>query len=173
MAAGYNGVTDMDIQRHPSHSHRLRILLVEDHDDTAKTTALLLQQDGYEVHVVADGPAALQATEAVEPDVVLLDVGLPGMDGYELAKCLRERMTAKRPFLVAITGYGTEEDRRRSEEAGIDLHLLKPVEFTELSRLLARFQAIVTPGGLRLAAPSDQDTGPLLSKEPLLCRATR
>ena len=80
------------------------------------------------------------------PDVVLLEIRLPKMDGWEVARRLREQATVKPPFCIAVTGYGMEADRRRSEEAGIDLHLLKPVEPSYLRRLLARFQTIVGSG---------------------------
>jgi len=112
--------------------------LVEDHADTAVTTALLLQMFGHEVQVNMDGPAALNAVNAQEPDVVLLDLGLPKMDGYEVARRLRALQTQKQPILIALSGYGGPEEERRCEDAGIDLHLLKPVDPEQLKRILAR-----------------------------------
>jgi len=91
------------------------------------------------VQVASDGPSACQAALNKLPDVVLLDLALPGMDGWEVAKRLRGRTWEKKPFLIALTGYGGEEDRRRSLEAGIDLHLVKPVEPDFLRRVLERF----------------------------------
>jgi CheY-like chemotaxis protein len=121
----------------------LRILVVEDQADTAATLALLLRMEGHEVQVAPDGPAAVGAVQTAPPDVLLLDIGLPGMSGWEVARWVTEQPAKKRPLLVAITGYGREEDRRRSEEAGIDLHLVKPVDPEKLLGLLRRFRRVV------------------------------
>ncbi len=83
-----------------------------------------------------DGPTALHQFESIDPGFVLLDIGLPGMDGYEVARSIRERANSGRTVLVALTGYGREEDRRRSREAGFDHHLVKPVEFDTVLSLL-------------------------------------
>jgi CheY-like chemotaxis protein len=124
----------------------LRILIVEDDEDTAASLAMLLRLYGHEVEVAADGPSAFRALEANSPDVVLLDIGLPKMNGWQVAKQIREKATRKRPFLVAVTGYGMQADRLRSQEAGIDLHLVKPVDPVELLNLLRRFQTLIMPG---------------------------
>ena len=124
----------------------LRVLVVEDHPHTAQTTAHLLRKYGYHVDVAANGIAALDALQADPVDVVLLDLGLPGMDGRQVAKRVTEdwsNTNGKRPLLVAVTGYGQEEDRRRSAQAGIDLHLTKPVDPRQLQNLLNRFHRIV------------------------------
>jgi CheY-like chemotaxis protein len=121
----------------------LRILLVEDDGDSAETLAVLLRIYGHEVQVARDGPTALRLAADQPPDVALLDLGLPGMDGYEVARRLREREADKLLLLIAVTGYGRDEDRRRSKEAGIHLHLLKPVDGEALNRLLERFKAII------------------------------
>jgi CheY-like chemotaxis protein len=118
----------------------LRVLVVEDQADTAATLALLLRMEGHEVQVAPDGPAAVGAVQTASPDVLLLDIGLPGMSGWEVARWVTEQPAEKSPLLVAITGYGREEDRRRSEEAGIDLHLVKPVDPEKLLGLLRRFR---------------------------------
>jgi two-component system CheB/CheR fusion protein len=123
----------------------LHILVVEDDADTAESTAILLCSFGHRVQIASDGPAACQAALSKPPDVVLLDLGLPGMDGYEVARRLQAPSWEKRPFLIAITGYSSEEDRRRSLQAGIDLHLLKPVDPDFLRRLLGRFYRIILP----------------------------
>jgi CheY-like chemotaxis protein len=115
---------------------RLRILLAEDHPDCAATTARLLGLWGHEVEIATDGPSALQAALARRPDVVLLDIALPGMDGWAVAKRLHERADGTRPLLVAISGYGSESDRRQSSASGIDVHLTKPVDPEELKRVL-------------------------------------
>ena len=121
----------------------LRILVIEDDADCAESTALLLRLWGHQVEVVRDGAAALQAAQACLPDVLLLDLGLPEMIGYDVARRLREQPEPKRPFVIALTGFGRQENRRRSAESGIDLHMLKPVDPGRLKMLLARFQGIL------------------------------
>jgi len=121
----------------------LRLLIVEDHADTSASMELLLSLNGFEVQTAPDGPTALEAARDFHPEVVLLDIGLPGMNGYEVARRLRAEYLAQPPFLVAITGYGQAEDRLRSERAGIDLHLLKPTDPEQLIGLLQRFQQVV------------------------------
>jgi two-component system CheB/CheR fusion protein len=118
----------------------LHILLVEDEPATAAVAALLLRLLGHQVAVAPDGYAALRLAEACPPDVVLLDLALPGMGGHELAGLLRRQFRSPRPFLVALTGYGQEDDFRRSRAAGIDLHLVKPVDEGQLTQLLNQVQ---------------------------------
>jgi CheY-like chemotaxis protein len=154
MASGYNGVTAMesrtrDVPNHQSlspQSSALRILVVEDHEDTANTLAMLLRLYGYQVEVAADAQTAWRAAQDREPDVVLLDLGLPKVDGWWVAKQIRNQSNAKRPFLIAMTGYGRRTDLERSHEMGIDLHLVKPVEPDTLRQVLRRFQTVLTPG---------------------------
>jgi two-component system OmpR family response regulator len=121
----------------------LRVLVVEDYPDAATSTALLLKLFGHEVDVAGDGPTALRAAAAFPPDVVLLDIGLPGMDGYEVARRLGGQPMARRPFFIAISGHRQPADRRREVEAGIDMHLLKPVDPDQLRLLLQRFLHIL------------------------------
>lgn len=116
-----------------------RILIVEDNPDTATSMRMLLAQAGHDVRVASSGPAGVQEAHAFEPDVVLCDLGLPGgMDGYAVARALRQKPPSSSTFLVALTGYGQEEDKQRSKEAGFDAHVTKPVDFQELQRLVAR-----------------------------------
>ena len=115
-----------------------RVLIVEDNDDARETLGHLLRFAGHEVYEVGNGLAALEAAREFDPDAVLVDVGLPGLDGYEVARRLRARPGAKRPWLVALTGYGLPEDRQRSRAAGFDLHLVKPVDTDALARALAQ-----------------------------------
>jgi two-component system, OmpR family, response regulator len=123
---------------------RMRVLVVEDQPEAADCIALLLRHAGHDTEVAADGPSALAAAEANAPDVVLLDIGLPGwMDGWEVARRLQDWHAFKRPLVVALTGHGDDEDRRRSEEAGIDLHLTKPVDPGQLQKLLSRFRSVI------------------------------
>jgi CheY-like chemotaxis protein len=113
-----------------------RILVVDDNVDSAETMAEILKLWGHEVHTAHDGLGALEAARAQRPDAVLLDVGLPVMDGYETARRLRAEGLAL--LLVAVTGFGAAEDRRRAAEAGFDTHLTKPVSPEALRRALRR-----------------------------------
>jgi CheY-like chemotaxis protein len=124
---------------------RMRVLVVEDNPGAAAGLAGLLRQAGHEVEVAADRPAAVSAAENQHPDVVLLDIDLPGLCGWEVAKVLHALPADKRPLLVAVTGHGDDEDHRRSREAGIDLHLTKPVDPDRLQQLLGRFRSFVAP----------------------------
>jgi two-component system CheB/CheR fusion protein len=120
----------------------LRILIVDDNRDSADMLATLLKFTGHETHIAHDGLAAVEAAAMLEPDVILLDIGLPILNGYEAARRIRERQGQNgRPLLVALTGWGQDEDRRRSEEAGFDAHLVKPVDDVVLGRLLAELGA--------------------------------
>jgi len=121
----------------PESRHPRRVLVVDDNLDSADTMAELFRLWGYEVRTAHDGPAALACARSFRPNVVLLDVGLPGMDGYELARRLRAEGLAG-DLLVSVTGYGQEEDRRKAEEAGFDHHLTKPVNPDTLMRLVAQ-----------------------------------
>ncbi len=115
--------------------HKRRVLLVEDNEDAREAVRLLLEAAGHIVHVVETGQAALEAAEHFEPDVGLVDIGLPDCDGYEVARRLRTKLGAA-IRLIALTGYGQPEDRRRVFEAGFDAHLIKPVDPNELPRIL-------------------------------------
>ena len=116
---------------------RRRILVVDDNRDAADSLGMLLRMMGNEVHTAYDGLEAVGAAAAFQPDVVLLDLGLPKLDGYEAARRIREQDGGTDMVLVAVTGWGQEEDRRRSKEAGFDHHMTKPVEFAALQKLLA------------------------------------
>ena len=115
----------------------LRILLVEDYPDCAAMTAVVLNQYGYTVRVARNGSDALAACRQQRPDAVLLDIGLPGMSGFEVAKQLRDEFGPATPYLVAVTGYSRPTDFRQSAAAGIDVHLVKPVDMNELDRILS------------------------------------
>jgi CheY-like chemotaxis protein len=120
-----------------SHRQAFRILVVDDYPDTAETMATLLRFYGYEVGTAFDGQLALQAARANQPDVVLLDISMPGMNGYEVARRLR-RMFGDAVWLIAITSHGFEDDRRRCLEAGFDRHMLKPADPNEIEKLLGQ-----------------------------------
>lgn len=114
----------------------LSVLVVEDQEDCAQSTAEMLSMCGHATRVARCGPDALREALAEPPDVVLLDIGLPGLNGWEVATQLRERAQGRQPLVVAITGRGTEADRLCSAHVGIDLHWVKPVEPAALIRLL-------------------------------------
>lgn len=96
---------------------------------------------GHVVEIVHDGDGGIRAAQAFQPEAVLLDLGLPGMDGYQVAEHLRRDPALRQPTIITISGYGQEEDRRRSSEAGIDHHLVKPVSFTQLETMLRSLPA--------------------------------
>ena len=119
----------------PAQRSRSPILVVDDNLDTARGLSRLLTLLGHEIRTAHDGPAAIKEALAFRPQFVLLDIGLPGMDGYAVAKRLRAE-GLRNTVIIAISGYGQEEDRRRSDEAGIDFHLVKPVDFNALVTLI-------------------------------------
>ncbi len=113
-----------------------RIVLIEDNADAAESLRLLLELNGHEVIVADDGSSGLQATRETRPDLVLCDIGLPGeLDGYDVARAIRQDDALGSVRLVAVTGYGQEEDTRRAREAGFDQHLVKPVDVEDIERL--------------------------------------
>lgn len=115
----------------------LKVLVVDDNADMAESLARLLSMTGYQVRVAASGPAALEVATEFLPDAIILDIGLPQMDGYEVARRLRAAPAMAGVRLIALTGYGRTQDRRHAEAAGFDHHLVKPVEFARLQELLA------------------------------------
>jgi signal transduction histidine kinase/DNA-binding response OmpR family regulator len=119
-------------------THPRRILVVEDQPALARVTVALLEKLGHEVRAAADGPEALLAVREYNPEVVLLDIGLPGMDGYEVARCLRSEMGPHAPMLVAMTGYGQHEVNRHARKAEFDHHLVKPADMGLLRELLTQ-----------------------------------
>jgi len=115
-----------------------RVLIADDNVDACESIAMILRVYGYDVHCVYDGPSVLQTAASYRPDVIVLDIGLPGMSGYEVARRLRQLPEFMQTPLVAVTGYGQDEDRRRSREAGFDYHLIKPIDPDELQAIVAR-----------------------------------
>ncbi len=111
---------------------QMRILVVDDNPDAAKTLGMLLASKGHEVQVTFGGSGALEAAPIYNPHMILLDIGLPGLDGYKIAQRLREQVETKSIVLVALTGYGQPEDRQRAKEAGFDFHLVKPVNIADV-----------------------------------------
>jgi len=115
----------------------LRVLAVDDSEDTADMMMALLEMDGHLVRTAHSGPAALEAAAAFRPDVIILDIGLPGLDGYQVAQRLRADPTLRDVALIAASGYGQQADLQRSREAGFDRHLVKPLDPHELREILA------------------------------------
>ena len=115
----------------------LRVLIVDDNEDAATALELLLEEAGHSVRAAHTGPAGLAAALEFLPDVMLLDIGLPELDGFEVAKRIRQQAALHNVVLVAMTGYGREKERQRSQEAGFDHHLVKPVDFGTLEQILA------------------------------------
>jgi CheY-like chemotaxis protein len=116
---------------------RQRILVADDNHDAAEALSLQLQLAGHDVRTAHDGVEALAVAEAFEPDIVLLDLGMPKMDGYEVARQVRMRPQGRRVKLIALTGWGQQQDRDRTSAAGFDAHLVKPVAEAHLFRALA------------------------------------
>lgn len=117
-------------------ARQLRVLIVDDLVDAAESMALLLRKFGHEVRTVYDGISALSAAEEFFPDVVLLDLALPKLDGFQVATRLRQSPQMQRVCLIALSGYGRESDIARSKQVGCDYHLLKPANFDDLQMLL-------------------------------------
>jgi two-component system, chemotaxis family, CheB/CheR fusion protein len=111
-----------------------RILIVDDNEDSAESMAMFLRMSGHEVTTVPEGNAAIDSVQTLSPNLILLDIGLPGMNGYDVCRGLRKR--GYRGQLVAITGYANDSDRERSTDAGFDQHLAKPVDLGALEQLL-------------------------------------
>jgi two-component system, OmpR family, response regulator len=126
----------------PGESRRpRRVLLVDDSVDAAEAMSMLLETLGHEVGVMHDGPSALAMVDDFAPEVVILDIGLPGMNGFEVARELRTRAVTKTALLIALTGYGADSDRQQAHDAGFDHHLVKPVSFTAVEAVIAEFFA--------------------------------
>lgn len=137
--AGSNGIPSGIAPSSPR--RRRRLLVVDDNQDAARSLAMLLRVQGHDVMVSHDGPSALQVGETFHPEMVFLDLGMPGMDGYEVARRFRRHPGLQHVVLTALTGWGQTEDRRRTAEAGFDHHLVKPAEITELDRVISQLHS--------------------------------
>ncbi len=124
-------------------TRRFRILVVDDHVDTVMSFSILLKASGHDVRSAHDGPTAVQAALAYQPDVMLLDIGLPGLNGYEVAKMIRQQPILQNVVLIALTGYGQDSDRQASLHAGFDHHLVKPARVEQLQKILATVSALL------------------------------
>jgi CheY-like chemotaxis protein len=118
-------------------STQRRILVVDDNADSAESLAMLLQLQGNDTQVARDGIEAVEKGADYKPDVILLDIGMPGMNGYDTCEMIRAAPWGKESLVIAMTGWGQDEDRRRSAEAGFNFHLVKPIDHGQLLELLA------------------------------------
>jgi CheY-like chemotaxis protein len=113
-----------------------RILVVDDNEDAGRSLVRILTLRGNDVHIAHDGKSAVELAATLQPEVILMDVGMPDMNGYEAVRRIREQRIGIRPVIVAVTGWGREDDRIQSSQAGCDGHLVKPIDLSELDRLL-------------------------------------
>ena len=138
-----SGETSSDLTlttHHPSLATPLKVLIVDDNVDTVLGFSMLLKASGHDVRTAHDGLSAVETAIAYRPNVVLLDIGLPGLNGYEVARRLRQNPNLKNTVLIALTGYGQDTDRQASQQAGFDHHLVKPARFDQLKKILATVQ---------------------------------
>jgi len=139
------GIPVLPLQEHDGRTAPAQprhVLVVEDSADMRDALRALLEVWGHRVEVAEDGPVALEMARVGHPEVALVDIGLPGFDGYQVAEQLRAAPAGREVFLVALSGFGQAEDRRRALAAGFDVHLLKPVDPEELARVLAEMPAV-------------------------------
>ncbi len=122
-----------------------RLLIVEDNFDSAEILSLLLERDGFDVRIALDAQEALDTVEEFSPDIAILDIGLPGITGYELIAMLKDNPDLKACRFVALTGYTGGEVSKQTANAGFDAHLTKPVDLSSLRRVMSGFQATPTP----------------------------
>lgn len=125
----------------------LRILVVDDHKDTADSLAILAQLHGHDTQIAYSGADAIDAAARYRPDVILLDIGLPQISGFEVVETLRRLPNTRRTLIVAVTGRGDPESRARSKAAGFDLHFVKPVDVQQLVTLLSAYQKMIAEHG--------------------------
>jgi CheY-like chemotaxis protein len=115
-----------------------RVLVADDNVDAGESLAMLLQLDGHEVQLAHNGPEALALFERMGPEIAILDIGMPGLSGYEVAQRIRARQRDQHVTLIAVTGWGQESDKARAAEAGFDHHFTKPVDLAALAALIAK-----------------------------------
>jgi CheY-like chemotaxis protein len=146
----------------PRATQARRLLIVDDNRDSAESLRLMYEQAGHRVLTVAEGAAAVEAAARLDAEAVLLDIGLPDLDGYEVARRLRADPRTRDAVIIAITGYGREEDLKRSRGAGIDHHMVKPVDPDEVLRKIARGR----PGAPRNSTAAGESDRSVPEDEP-------
>jgi len=129
----------------PGVTHARRILVVDDNRDSASSLSMLLKLTGNDTAMAHDGEEAVERAEVYQPDVILLDLGLPKRNGYDACRIIRQQPWGREILMIALTGWGQEEDRRKTKEAGFDGHLVKPVSFDELVKLLSESTRKINP----------------------------
>jgi CheY-like chemotaxis protein len=134
--------------------------VVDDNQDSAESLAMLLQSMGNEAHTAHDGEQALEAAEQLRPQLILLDIGMPRLNGYETCRAMRRRPLGSSTSIVALTGWGQEADKVRAKEAGFDAHLVKPVDRAALARLLATVTPRPAPHPPRERPPARRNLDP-------------
>jgi CheY-like chemotaxis protein len=146
-----------DASKLPEPAPARRVLVVDDNQDSARSLAQLLKLSGHESRVAYDGAEAIDAAEQFRPQVVLLDIGLPKVNGFDVCRHIRQQEWGREALLVALTGWGQTEDRQKTQKAGFDQHLVKPIDFTELTKLLTRSPAssATEPSTLNPDAPGE------------------
>ena len=122
-------------------SRQYRVLVVDDNEDSADWLAMMLELMGHEVRTAHDGAAGVAVAGAFRPDLILMDIGMPILNGYEAAQHIRQKPWGREPFIVALTGWGSADDHRRTQDAGFDRHLVKPVDPAEIQKLLVELNA--------------------------------
>jgi CheY-like chemotaxis protein len=138
----------------------LKVLVVDDNADTVLSFTMLLKASGHDVRAAYDGPTAVQVVLDYQPDVVLLDIGLPGLNGYEVARRIRQQPDFENVVLVALTGYGQDSDRQSSLQAGFDHHLVKPARLAQLQQILAKVPVnAAAPGHGDATSTSNENSG--------------
>ncbi len=143
------GSSDVAANLSSSASYRWRILVVDDNRDSADSLGIMLELMGHEIRTAHDGLAAIETAESFRPDIILLDIGLPRMSGYDVCSRLREQPWSANTLIVALTGWGQTDDQRRSQEAGFDYHLVKPVDMSILNRILSEPRRQAARNGTR------------------------
>ena len=143
LATGAGGAGDVTAPDQPA--ARRRVLVADDNADSAESLAMMLELMGNEVRIAHDGLEALEAAAEFRPGVIVLDIGMPRMNGYDTCRCLREQPWGREIVIVALTGWGQAEDKRRSKEAGFDRHLVKPIEPAALGQLLETLERETSP----------------------------
>ena len=133
---------------HSPHAIALKVLVADDNEDSAMTLSMILKILGSEVRTANDGMEAVEVATAFRPDVILLDIGMPRLNGYEACRRIREQPWGEKIVLVALTGWGQDEDKRRSQEAGFTHHIVKPVDPDVLKKLLFPSRNVTLPSGL-------------------------
>jgi CheY-like chemotaxis protein len=130
----------------PRRAASLRVLVVDDNVDSAETIGFVLRKLGHETRMEYDGAAAVAAADAFRPDLILLDIGLPGKNGHEVAREIRQTPWGGTTTIIAVSGWGEEADRKQSREAGFDHHVVKPLDYEGVQRLLSTVESTRSPG---------------------------